>query len=292
MAWCPKCRQEYRAGIAVCADCGDALVADLAAHQAAAKAVAAAKSLRIVAPGGTLDALAQGFAARKIPCRPDPQGGALLVPEAAAELIEAGLAQVAEYERVGDVFHVYGPRQDQEPELPRDPKWLELPLATLVADLPAALGGLVAWLAAPGRPAAKAAARLDELTSAGKVDVADVMRWAAMERLHKPLNAWADQLALRPPAGLAVRLVQRAVAGEPGVARALLHVVAKLRDKAAAPLVLPLLDHDDPEVRGEADEVLLSISGIDVGFDADAEPEVRARSVALWREWIGKHGPR
>ena len=28
MAWCPKCKNEYREGITVCPDCGEALVSE------------------------------------------------------------------------------------------------------------------------------------------------------------------------------------------------------------------------------------------------------------------------
>ena len=104
MPWCPTCRQEYRAGIASCADCGAALVADLAAHEAAARTAAATRTLRIVAPAGTLEALKGGLAGRKIPFEADPEGGGLIVPAAAGELIEATLAPVAEFERALPTF--------------------------------------------------------------------------------------------------------------------------------------------------------------------------------------------
>lgn len=199
MPWCPSCRQEYRAGIASCADCATPLVADLKAHDAAAKAAAAARVLRVVAPAGTLEGLKASLAQKKIPFRDDT--GALLVPLAAADLLEASLAQVAECERVGDVLHVYGPRQDREAELPQEPKWLERPLAELRGEVAAAVPGLFAWLASPVlKRSTLAANRLAELGAAGAFRIEDVMAWAAQENLLKPLFAWAELLAARPMA--------------------------------------------------------------------------------------------
>ena len=37
MPWCPKCETEYRDGIAVCADCGSALVDDLSKLETASE---------------------------------------------------------------------------------------------------------------------------------------------------------------------------------------------------------------------------------------------------------------
>jgi hypothetical protein len=290
MPWCPGCRQEYRAGIANCADCGVPLVADLAAHDASTRR-SAAQALRIVAPAGTLEALKPGLAQKNIPFRHDSAAGALLVPIETAELLEGSLQQVAECERVGDTLHVYGPRTDRETELPQEPAWLERPLTELAASPESAIPGLFAWLAGPqARKAAAAAERLERLAADGAITIQGVMNWAAAENLRKPLFAWAERLAGSRPAGLCTAVadlaVAHATASRIAAASALLHVVAKLGDEAAALRVLPLLDHPDPVVRDDADEVLVSLTGRDVGFDAEAEPAARARAIALWREWF------
>src|SRR5262245_5956179 len=49
MPWCPKCRQEYLATVTSCADCGTALVADLAVIDAAADQ-GQERMVRILAP--------------------------------------------------------------------------------------------------------------------------------------------------------------------------------------------------------------------------------------------------
>lgn len=287
MPWCPACRQEYRPGIARCADCTVELVEDLARHDRAAAEQAAARLLRIVAPGGTLTALASGLKGRGIPVELEAGGGGLLVPEAAAELVEASLGQVAEYERVGDVLHVYGPRQDLEPEVPLDPGWLEKSDAELVAERDAAIGGLVALFASPvARLRMRAFTRLNGLLAAQQLPIADVLLWTARARMKKALYAFAALLAERPPAGLAARLLDEVKGAEPLLAGQLLHVVALLRDRAAAPALVALLDHESSLVRDDADEALVSLAGFDVGFDAEAEPTQRARAIALWREWL------
>ncbi|MSR47692.1 MAG: hypothetical protein EXS13_11620 [Planctomycetes bacterium] len=287
MPWCPSCRQEYRAGIAACADCGTTLVDDLGAHETEQRAAAAAQVLRIVAPAGTLAGLQAGLKEKKVPFRHDAAGGALLVPMAAAEQIEASLSQVAEYERVGDVLHVYGARQDREADLPQDPAWLTRSHDELVKEVGAAVPGLFAWLSSPiAKKANAAAARLAGLAAAGAFKVEAVMAWAAKENLRKPLFAWAELLAAEPPNGLAASLARLASTSESRVAGALLHVIAKLRDVTAVAAVLPLLDHADVDLRDDADEVLVSLAGIDVGFDAEALPAVRAAKIRLWREWI------
>lgn len=288
MPWCGPCRSEYREGMTRCADCGAELVNDLAQWDAAQRAAAAARVLRIVAPGGTIAALAAWLEPRRIPSRREADGS-LLVPLGAAEAIEAQLMQVAEFERVGDVLHVYGARQDLEPELRPDPAWLARSPDELAADLPAALDGLVALFASPSpRHHAQATQRLAALEAAGRVDCANLFVAAARQHVRRPLYAWAAQLAAAPPAGFAGRLVAAAAQAPTAVAIVLLHAAAQLRDPAVAPLALPLLEHADGEVREEADELLVSLAGFDVGFDADAEPADRARAIALWREWIAK----
>ncbi|MBM4016236.1 MAG: hypothetical protein FJ293_14900 [Planctomycetes bacterium] len=295
MPWCPGCRQEYRAGMAKCADCNVALVADLAAHDGAQRQAAAARLLRVIAPAGTTEALKAGLAQKRIPFQHDPGTGSLLVPLEVADLLEGSLAQVAECERVGDTLHVYGARTDREAELAQEPAWLERPLAELAREPAAAVPGLFAWLSCPqAKKAGAAAERLDQLAAQGVFRVVDVIGWAAAENLRKPLFAWAQRLAAARPAALAEAVadlaVARAGAGALVAVANLLHVVAKLADPAAAARVLPLLDHADPMVRDDADEVLVSLTGRDFGFDAEAEPAVRARAVALWREWFARNG--
>ncbi len=293
MPWCPKCRQEYRATIVRCADCESDLVADLATHDRALQAAAATRMVRIVAPGGTLTALAAGLRGRGIPLEEDPEGGGLLAPEAAAEVIESSIAQVAEYERVGDTLHVYGPRQDLEPELKPDPSWLDRSDADLAAQPDAAIAGLVGLCASPvARYRARAAARLAAFCSERSVPIADVVVWTAKSRLKKALFGWAVLLAEQKPAGLSARLVAEARRSEPHVASLLLHTVSLLRDPSVLADLLPLLDHEESMVRDDADEALVSLAGFDVGFEAEAEPAVRARSIQLWREWIVKRGSR
>ncbi len=290
MPWCPSCRQEYRATVTSCGDCGKPLVADLAAHDAAERAAQATKVLRVIAPGGTLAALLPWLEQRKIPFRRDEAAGALLVPEAAGEQIEAGLAQVAEYERVGDVLHVYGPRQDLEPKLEADASWLKKSLEELAQEPSATVTGLIGLLASPvQRYRVAAAERLAALEAQKTLERANVVIWAAQSRMRKALFGWSALLAADPPAGLAARLVTAAATAPSDVVTLLLHVVGELKDASVAAQLLPLLDHEDPMVRDDADEVLMSLAGIDIGFEADADPATRARTIQLWRDWIEQH---
>ena len=53
----------------------------------------------------------------------------------------------------------------------------------------------------------------------------------------------------------------------------------------AFPVVIPLLEDPDPEVRDEADNTLCTLADEDMGFHAEAPEEERKTAMDRWRAW-------
>ncbi len=293
MAWCPSCRQEYVDTIVKCADCGAPLVADLSALDRVRASAEADRVVRIVAPPATLAALEPWLAQAKVPSRLRDGAVGLEIPAAAADQVEAALSASAEIEREGDEIRIVGPRKDEEAALPADPAIVEKTLDQLAADPAGTVPKLAALFTAPSPRARKwALAQLFALQERRVVALADVVLWLVRQGYRKALFGLGNELADAPPAGLALRVAGELAQLEPPALLLALHLLASLRDRAVIAAVIPLLDHRDPDVRAEADEVLMSATGFDARFDAEAEPGERARAIHLWREWIGRNPPR
>ena len=295
MPWCPKCRQEYTDAVKRCGDCGVDLVEDLASA-GVADDVSGPRSVRIVAASAMLAGLESWLGRLGIPFRRIPDGGpeadqgAIEIPEEFADRVEAAIAATAEVERDGDEIRVLGPRADQEPELPSDPAVVNLGADELAADPAGLVPKLLALFVTPApRPRRRALDQLEELERRGVVKLSDLVLWLAREGYRRPLFGLAATLADEPRPGIAERVAAGLETLPPRGLALALHVLAQLGDVAVAKRVLPLLEHADADVRAEADEVLMSASGIDVQFDAEAEPAVRERAIQQWRDWIARN---
>jgi hypothetical protein len=211
------------------------------------------------------------------------------VPLALAEQIESALLPTVEFERDGATIRVIGPRGDVEPKYEVDPALFRADADELLRDAPATLARVTAALAA-GTPKQKAAAlqALRTLAAAGTIPIADFVVALARANRRTPLYAVARLLADPPEPEVAARLA-RELPNLPRVAlESALHALALLGDRSVARAVVHLLDHEDADVRAEADEVLMSLTGIDVQFDAEADARTRGPGIRLWRERIDR----
>jgi hypothetical protein len=291
MPWCPKCRNEYMESARRCADCDVDLVADLAAHDQTVVAAAAERRLRIEGPPGYLTSLEawltqSGVAVRRVE-------GAVEIPFELADQIESALMKTVEYEREGATIKVIAPRTDQEPAYEVDAALLRLTPAEVAGNsnqnLNQNLPKLAALLGA-GTPRQKSFAlqTLRALETAGALPLSEFVARLVKGGLRKPLYALAAMLAEAPQPGVATRVAQDLARLDKAGLELALHVLAQLKDRTVARAVLPFLAHDDPDVRADADEVLMCTADRDLGFDAEADEATRARIVKLWREWIDR----
>jgi hypothetical protein len=287
MPWCPKCRNEYMEGAQRCADCEVDLVDDLDAHERAAATAAAGQRLRIEGPAEYLTTLRTWLERGRVEVV--SSGEAIEVPLALAEQVEAALMKTVEFEREGSTLTLLGPRADQEPDYQVDPELLRRTPEEIARAPEANLPKLAALLGA-GAPRQKSWAlqTLRALEAAGAIPVADFALRLVRSGFKRPLFALAGLLVDSPQPGVAGRLAQELARLDRRGLELALHVLALLKERSVARAVLPLLDHDDPEVRAEADEVLMCIADRDLGFEAEADPAARARIVKLWREWIDR----
>jgi len=296
MPWCPVCRQEYVVTVARCADCDAELVADLSAARAAAGAAVedgegsagvAEGVVRVLGPGAMVAALVPWLEQARVPVRRLADSDGVEIPAAFADRVAAALENSAEIERGAGEIRVIGPPRDREPELPDDPSILERSLDEIAADPAGMVPRVLALFATPAPRARRwARERLLELEARGTVTLADLALWLAREGYRSALRGFAGAFAEAPPPGLCSRVAAELPRLETGALHLALELLGRLPDRSVADRVLPLLRHADPDVRSEADDVLISLSGIDVRFDAEAEPGARERSIQLWREWI------
>ena len=289
MPWCPKCRNEYLASARRCADCAVDLVDDLADFDRRRAQEESERMLRVEGPDGWLAGLEASLASARVPVR--RSSGALEVPLGLAEQIESALLPSVEFERDGATIRVVGPRGDAEPKYAVDPAFFRADADALLRDAPATLERITAALAA-GTPKQKAFAlgTLRALAAAGTIPVAEYVVALARANRKTPLFAVARLLAEPREPGVAQRLAQELRNVARSGVEAALHALALLGDGSVAPAVAELLAHEDADVRAEADEVLMSLTGHDVGFDAEADERTRAAGIRLWRERIAR-GP-
>ena len=291
MAWCPSCRQEYVDTIKRCADCGTELVASLAEVAAAeAKRAAAAPPVTLTAPAEMLAGISRWLEQSRVPVERAEGRDELLIPGAVADQVEAALGGIADVEREGDRIRVLGPREDREPELPADPTIVNRSTEEIAADPSALVPKVLALFTSPSARARRwALDRLLELESRGVVTLADNLLWLVRQRFRTALFGAAKELADAPPAGLAVAIAAQLRTLDERTLPLALHLLTQIPDRALVETVLPFLQHDDPDVRAEADEVLMSAAGFDARFDAEAEPREREQAIQRWRDWIAKH---
>jgi len=291
MPWCPKCRQEYLDTVKSCAECGATLVADLSViHAAEARQQEAQRErvVRIVGPEPMLAGIAQWLERSELPF--DRVEDGLGVPAVFAERVAAILESSADLEREGDVIRVLGPATGREPQLPSDPEIVRRSLDELAVDPAGSVPKLLALFAGEApRPKRWAAAQLLALERRNVVALGDVVVWLAREGYRKPLFGLVEEVADAPPPGLAARVAAELPRLDTHGLLLALHVLTRLPDRKVVKSVLPLLAHEDAEVRVEADEVLMSATGFDVQFDAEADARVRERAIRQWRAWIAEN---
>lgn len=287
MPWCPKCRNEYMEEARRCADCEVDLVSDLSAHDRAVATAAAERCLRIEGPVETLTSLRAWLERARIPVRAAGEG--IEVPFALADQVESALMRTFEYEREGETLTILGPIADREPDYEVDPALLRRSPQEILANLAESLPKLAALFAAGTlRQRAWGLETLRALEGSGAVAVADFVLQLVRSGLRKPLYALASLLAESPQPGVATQLARELPRFDRRGLPLALHVLAQLKERTVARAVLPFLDHEDPDVRAEADDVLMCIADRDLGFDAEADAGARAQVVKLWREWIDR----
>jgi hypothetical protein len=287
MSWCPKCRNEYMEEARRCADCEVDLVSDLSAHDRAVATAAAERCLRIEGPAETLTSLRAWLERARIPVRGAGEG--LEIPFALAEQVESALMRSLEYEREGETLTILGPVADREPEYEVDPALLRRSPEEVAATLAESLPKLAALLGAGTlRQKVWALQTLRALEGAGVVAVVEFVLQLVRSGFRRPLYALTSLLAESPHPGIATRVAKELPRFDRRGLELALHVLAQLKDRTVARAVLPYLDHEDPDVRAEADEVLMCVADRDLGFEAEADPAARASVVKLWREWVDR----
>jgi hypothetical protein len=73
---------------------------------------------------------------------------------------------------------------------------------------------------------------------------------------------------------------------DPTVRATALQGLGKARDNGSALLLVEMLEHQDPRVRGQANAALVKLYQCDLGFRAHDEPQKRATATAQWRAAI------
>jgi hypothetical protein len=285
MPWCPKCRNEYMESARRCADCEVDLVADLSAHDRAAATAAAERRLRIEGPAEQLAPLEAWL--QRVQIAVARAGEALEIPYEVADQVETALFRTFEYERDGATLTILGPRSDREPDYEVDAALLRRSPQEIAGSIEESLPRLAAVLGAGTlRQRHWALQTLRSLEESGKVALGDFALRLVKSGFRKPLYALASLLAESPQQGVAARLARELPRLDKRGLELALHVLAQVKERSVARAVLPLLDHEDPDVRADADEVLMCIADRDLGFEAEADAATRARIVKLWREWV------
>src|SRR5262245_50541341 len=202
MPWCPKCRQEYLATVTSCADCGTALVADLAAIDAAA-VQGQERMVRILAPEKMLPGILTWLERSQVPVVRLEDAEGIGIPVAFADRVATVLEGSADLERNGDEIRVLGPATGQEPQLPSDPEIVRRSLEELAADPGGNIPKVLALFATDApRSRRWAAEKLRALEQTRVVALGDVAVWLAREGYRKPLFGMAEAFAESPPSGL------------------------------------------------------------------------------------------
>jgi hypothetical protein len=264
-----------------CADCAVDLVEDLAAFEQRRAQEESERMLRVEGPAGWLAGLEASLSGARVPVR--RVDGALEVP--LAEQTSRPCSRRSSSSATARRSAWIGPRGDVEPGT-RSTRPFR-PTSTPPARRPAA-----ARASPPPSPPARRRrpprSRCRAPRAAGTIPIADFVVALARANRRTPLYAVARLLADPPEPEVAARLA-RELPTLPRVAlESALHALALLGDRSVARAVVHLLDHEDADVRAEADEVLMSLTGIDVQFDAEADARTRGATIRLWRERIDR----
>lgn len=70
---------------------------------------------------------------------------------------------------------------------------------------------------------------------------------------------------------------------DPAVRATALQGLGKARDRDSAPMLVQMLDHQNPQIRGQANAALIKIYQCDLGFRANDPTKERATAAAQWR---------
>ena len=283
MPYCPKCREEFREGGKVCPDCGVELVAELPRLEAAGpaeQAVFVATSAPHVA-----ERVDRACRTAGIPCMQvgDEEGarGVLFPREIAGRAVGWITSQMRDLileapREEGGPFLIreFDPLEDggvegsevifKDPaELSRDPEALERLLQVAAAGDVSAHVQAVERLLDFGEEGRRALGRL----------ISELCREGNEERLSWAFSACHSSEI----PGLSEKIEPLLSSEDPDVVILSLRVCWRFRLENLAPKVCDLLLHENPLVQEEADEVLLEITGKDLGFQAGAPLEERER---------------
>jgi hypothetical protein len=306
MPFCPKCREEYEAGVSECYDCGVDLVASAADldELAQEKEFVAFKARK----ASELAAMEEALKRWEVPCRKldanasdGEDGCALIVPARYSTKAMQILSNLTDLSRGSDESGEESGDEKPAPDAascrtgccgtasaPTGSDLLDRPLFELARMGPAVIDGLIENLLGGNAVAQKRSARAllylgDEgITTAMKLmkvclekeqmETVNVLMAAMRESEHRG-EEWKEFLPYLEHAK-PVRIKT-------------LEVLGHLADMEAFPSVLPYLGDPDAEVRDEADNTLCLLSDEDMGFEADAPAEERSRVIDRWKTWWG-----
>ena len=297
MPFCPRCREEFREGVSVCPDCGVDLVAELPREEEGA---GPAEQTVFVATGGSHVAERVERACRTagIPCVQVGEGGeaeGVLFPrEIAGRAVGWLTSQMRDLvleapKEEGDPFLIreFDPMEDGGGEgsevIFKDPREL--------AGDPEARDRLL-QVAATGDVSAhiQAVERLLDLGEEGRRAVGSLLvelcRAPDEERLSWAFSACHGGAI----PGLSEKIGPLLSSEDPDVVILALRTCWRFRLEELAPRVCDLLLHENALVQEEADEVLLEITGRDLGFQAGAPLEDRERIRKIRLGQLGLEG--
>jgi hypothetical protein len=199
----------------------------------------------------------------------------------AREILELRLRDLRPAEFAGSLLF------DWEEETVVDPPLLRETNPAILRRGPEVIPDLVAILWRGEEEArTRAGLLLSDLGVAGAQALTEVARKAIVERdrdrLRPVVSALAKVRGYRPDETFSPFLEDE----DPTVRALAALVVGRTGSKTCVPLLVPLLEDADVEVREEAIEALYTLTGDDLGFEAEAPEDERAAAVARWRKRV------
>jgi len=296
MPFCPSCGEEFRPGVARCADCGVELVPERPGPgTAGGEGPRNAACFGAAATEPIAERLEQACRRLNLPCARVAGGeveGILLPAEVAGRAVAFLAAQMRDLvleppaaEGEPFCFRPYDPERDQEV---RGSDLLHRPEAEL-AGAPAALEGLVAVVARGDAATRFRAVR--KLLGAGEQGLGRVRALLAevcLRRDEECLVQCLEGCAGVELPGLEASLDPLLGHEDPDVVILALRVAWRLRLEGLGRRAADLLLHANPLGREEADEFLVELSGEDLGFEADLPDAERERLRSERLAWLRK----
>lgn len=293
MPICPKCKQEYEAGFAQCADCMVSLVDrldDSGEAEAPQAAVFRAKN------EDTLELMVAAVALHHVPIQRrtevpelDLRGHLMLVPAEmggrVSQILDHGLPMlIADGEGSERVYRIY--EKENEEEI-RDPELLKNSAAYIVAMGEEAFDELMEIVTRGDKPARhRAAYVLTQFGDTGVLALIKLLKVAVEKEQHDTAMSLVKVLRDEVETTRGWEEFEGSLnKGSPASKILALQAVAAFENVAAFPAVLPLLEDPVDAVRDEADNTLCILSDEDMGFEAEASEAERREVIDCWQAW-------